>query len=293
MSRTAILFTGQGFAVEQVASGSSDFDDLLRNAYAEVFAEAMPDLAKLSPGQMAQNEISALLLLRSALHHIKELKCASPIDVAAVAGYSVGQYIALHFAEVFDAETLAQLVLARCKAMNQVATAQNGGMMAVLGLAGKVVLKLVAEHSDEVYLANDNAVGNLTLAGDRQQLRTLATQLQQAGAYKVQALTTSGAWHCPMMAAALPELGAILAKTPFQSPSLPVIDNVTGEAFDANPEQIKQQLLTHLQASVLWKKSVKTLAAMGVDKAIELTGFDLLTRMGPHIARSIQFASAG
>jgi len=74
-------------------------------------------------------------------------------------------------------------------------------------------------------------------------------------------LKVSGAFHSPLMNAAVPGLRDALAKTPFQNPSCPVIANATAEPV-TSPERAVEQLAAQLTAPVRWVESMLRLDAL-------------------------------
>ena len=81
----------------------------------------------------------------------------------AAAGHSLGEYAALVAAGAIDFEDGVRLVDARAQAMDRAAKAQRGGMVAMLGGEEDAVRELARRL--ELVIANDNAPGQLVLAG--------------------------------------------------------------------------------------------------------------------------------
>ena len=59
-----------------------------------------------------------------------------------------------------------------------------------------------------------------------------------------------------------------------------------------NIKNIEKQLLLHLTHKVRWRESIQFLLNQGVVKFIEMSHFDLLSKMGPFISRKVQWLSA-
>ena len=111
-------------------------------------------------------------LLASSFHW----KEHSPIRPHAVAGYSVGQYLALHDAGVLNRQDLITLVFKRCKAMNKAAEYSSGAMAAILGMRYEQVKKIALDQS--VSISNNNS-GNITVAGDQAQTKVCEIALKK------------------------------------------------------------------------------------------------------------------
>ena len=70
------------------------------------------------------------------------------------------------------------------------------------------------------------------------------------------------------MRPAAKELEAVLADISFNSPQIPVVQNVSADIYD-DPQQIKQNLIKQLYEPVLWVDCVRVMHKAGVSKLIE------------------------
>ena len=147
------------------------------------------------------------------------------VTVAAVAGHSLGEYTALVAAGALDPEGGARLVAARGDAMQAAADASPGTMAAVLGLD----LDLVARACSGVegaWPANDNAPGQVVVAGTAAGVEAAGEAAKALGAKRVMALAVGGAFHSPLMAAAQGRLDAALDAAHFHDATVDVVANV-------------------------------------------------------------------
>ncbi|MCZ0901669.1 acyltransferase domain-containing protein, partial [Microcoleus sp. HI-ES] len=80
---------------------------------------------------------------------------------AVVAGHSLGEYVALYAAGVFDFETGLRLVKRRAELMD---TASGGQMVALIGF-DRQELELQIQYSRDVVLANDNSEAQVVISG--------------------------------------------------------------------------------------------------------------------------------
>ena len=283
--KTAWNFTGQGFDFENIKKLSTlSFPNDIAQCYEETFERSLHPLSSLHKIDCEKNEISAAILLTSTLECIGKMTSA-PV---AVAGYSVGQYFALHAAGCISRKDLIYLVFHRCKAMNKAADVNKGSMAAILGLKYETISKIAKSHS--VVISNDNAPGNVTIAGEEVRIQQACDSALKLGAYKVQILQTAGAWHCDLMMSAEEELAHAISEVTWLPPQIPIIDNVT--ALEMEFSNIEKQLLLHLTSRVRWRESIKFIINLGVTKFIEMSHFELLSRMGPFISRKVQWVPA-
>lgn len=281
-NKVVFIYSGQGFNFRDISQISDFcFPTDLREVYSEVFGHNLTPIDQLTEETYGTNEISTALLLASALHWNEKI----PKIPYAVAGYSVGQYLALHAAGVLNRKDLITLVFKRCKAMNMAAKHPRGAMAAILGMRYDDVEKITLDNS--VSISNNNAPGNITVAGKQKNIIKVCEIALKNGAYKAQLLNTSGAWHSRLMKPALPDLKNAISQVELRPPQMPVIDNVTGLELDF--DNIESKLLSHLISEVKWLESMRFLTGSNVPKFIERTHFDMLIKMGPFIDRKVHW----
>jgi [acyl-carrier-protein] S-malonyltransferase len=116
-----------------------------------------------------------------------------------IAGHSLGEYTALHAAGVVSLAQALTLIHARGKAM---ATIENGGMVAVIGLLPDALSKMIQDLNHEgvsCVLANDNSPQQAVLSAASPHLPVLVERSRALGAIKSVILNVSGPFHSPMM----------------------------------------------------------------------------------------------
>ena len=186
--------------------------------------------------------------------------------VTAVAGHSLGEYTALVAAGVLTPEDGARLVSSRACAMQVAADATPGTMAAVLGLEPHLV-EQVCDRIEGAWTANDNAPGQVVIAGTAAGVAAAGVAAKELGAKRVLPLAVGGAFHSPLMAPARARLDAALARAPWASAQLPVVANVDATAHTRGWARL---LSAQLVAPVRWRQSLLTLAGLGVDRFVEL-----------------------
>jgi [acyl-carrier-protein] S-malonyltransferase len=196
------------------------------------------------------------------------LREAGGPEPVAVAGHSLGEYTALVAAGVLDETAGARLVAARGAAMQAAATARPGTMAAVLGLDLADVAAACA-GVEGAWVANDNAPGQVVIAGTQTGVDTAGERARQRGAKRVIPLAVSGAFHTPLMAPAHKDLDVALAATTFTDATVSAVANVDATAHTAGG-QWRGLLSAQLTSPVRWRESLGRLADMGVTTFIEL-----------------------
>jgi [acyl-carrier-protein] S-malonyltransferase len=190
----------------------------------------------------------------------------SGVPVGAYAGHSLGEYTALVAAGALSPEMGARLVADRGEAMQSAADQSPGTMAAVLGLSPELVAQ-ACEATNEAWVANDNAPGQVVIAGSSSGVEIASRQARALGAKKVVALSVGGAFHSPLMAPAQVRLDAALDSAELGRSKTPVVTNVDGEE---HRDGWRELLAAQLCAPVRWRESLLRLSHLGADRFLEL-----------------------
>ena len=199
---------------------------------------------------------------------------------AVAAGLSLGEYSALHAAGVFDAATAVKLVAFRGKAMEQAAAGRESAMVAVLNLDRAPLQEACDAASDLgcVVICNYNCPGQLVIGGDKTAVDKAAELALAAGARRCLPLNVSGPFHTSLMHPAGDALREKCKAVRFAPMQFPVLFNCLGHEMEET-DTIAALLEKQVQSGVRWEVTVRRLAELGVDAAIEigpgraLTGF--------------------
>jgi len=188
------------------------------------------------------------------------------VTLSAVAGHSLGEYTALVAAGALDPEDAARLVAARGDAMQSAADASAGTMAAVLGLDPDLVAQ-ACSGVEGAWPANDNAPGQVVVAGTVEGVEAAGEAAKALGAKRVMPLAVGGAFHSPLMAPAQARLDAALHAAHFHDANIDVVANVDAAAHrDGWASLLSRQLV----CPVRWRESLQTLAGRGVTHYLEL-----------------------
>jgi [acyl-carrier-protein] S-malonyltransferase len=281
MTKTAWVFPGQGS--QAIGMGADLFD--LPEAK-ERFAEAN-DILGWSIAEVCQNEEDkvsrtlytqpCLYVVESVLANLMQAKGQQP---DAVAGHSLGEYVALYAAGVFDFATGVTLVKRRAELMD---SASDGMMAALLG-CDRDQLDQQIQQTPGVVLANDNNAAQVVISGTPEAVDTILNTVKAKRAVK---LNVSGAFHSPLMKEAAAEFQTVLDRATFKTAHVPVLSNVDPTpATDA--AILKQRLSQQMTGSVRWREISLQLAEIGMTRVVEigpgkvLTG--LIKRTCPNLA---------
>lgn len=266
----ALLFPGQGSQRPGMGapwrdhpswSLTAEISDAAGRDVADLLVDADADTLKTTRNAQLAAFALSLVILDAA-------RAAGLADasVAATAGHSLGEYTALVAAGVLTPGEGGRLVAARGEAMQRAADAAPGTMAAVLGLDPEAVHR-ACDGVDGAWVANDNAPGQVVVAGTAEGVAAAGEAATALGAKRVMPLPVGGAFHSPLMASAQADLDAALATATWADARVPVVANV-----DATPhtEGWATTLSSQLVSPVRWRESLLALPALGVTATLEL-----------------------
>jgi [acyl-carrier-protein] S-malonyltransferase len=204
-----------------------------------------------------------------------------------MAGHSLGEIAALVAAGALRERDGLELVTLRGRLMQEAGLrAGDGGMVAVLGRgAAEHAPEIAAAH--ELTLANDNSPQQVVLSGARAELPAAVAHAKELG-LRAMELDVTGAFHSPMMASAVPEFAAALARTEFSEPRVPVISAVTVQAF----EDPRAELADALTMPVRWREVMLAAHERGVGRFVEVGPGRVLTGLAKRTLADVELVNA-
>jgi [acyl-carrier-protein] S-malonyltransferase len=275
---TAILFPGQG-------SQTTEMRDLV--------ARVRPDLLELAAHVVGDDPFpradEGTNFAQPAIF------CASLAGWEALgrppaelmAGHSLGELGALVAAGALDEREGLELVTLRGRLMHESGLAAgDGGMLALMGAgASEQAAEIAAAH--ELTVANDNSPMQVVLSGAVAALPAAAVQARELGLRPIE-LDVTGAFHSPMMAAAVPEFQAALAKTTFAEPRCTVVSAVTAQPF-TDP---RVELADALTMPVRWREVMLTLQELGAQRFVDVGPGRVLTGLAKRTLKGVELVNA-
>jgi [acyl-carrier-protein] S-malonyltransferase len=193
------------------------------------------------------------------------------IRPVALAGHSLGELSALVAAGALEPDEGLRLAVRRGELMDAAGEEQEG-MLAVLGADQALVEQLAEEQG--VVLANDNAPGQVVLAGAVQRLRAASTQARERGARAI-LLDVAGAFHTAAMAAAVEPFRTALDEVELYPPAIPVISGSTALPFD----DVRGELAAAIGRPVRWRATMLAFAQLGVGTFVDFGPGQVLARL--------------
>ncbi|QSJ17492.1 ACP S-malonyltransferase [Nostoc sp. UHCC 0702] len=270
MTKTAWVFPGQGSQTQGMGTDLLDIPSVK-----EKFDQAEAILG-WSVTEICQNEeekLSHTLYTQPSLYVVESILADLVRERGhkpdLVAGHSLGEYIALYIAGVFDWSAGLHLVKRRAELMDSTV----GGMMAALMNFDRDKLEKVIAETPDVVLANDNSSTQVVISGTPEAVQAVMSQVKAKRAIP---LKVSGAFHSPLMAAAAAEFRDILESVVFQPATVPVLSNAEPVA-SIDAEILKQRLTQQMTGSVRWREISLQLPVNDIKQVMEIGPGNVLT----------------
>ena len=169
--------------------------------------------------------------------------------------------------------------------MNEAGQRTPGGMVSMTGLDAETVRDVcLTAGTDVAYI---DAPDQVTISGTQETLTRARRLVQIKGARRVVPLRVSGPFYSPLMEPALERLRNAIAGFTFNTPSVPVVANVTAQPL-TDLEAIKEELVSQITHSVRWQQSVENMIARGVTTFFEMGPGEVLTKLINRISPGAQ-----
>jgi [acyl-carrier-protein] S-malonyltransferase len=276
MSKQAWVFPGQGSQtlgmLKELATEYSIIQETFAQA-SEALGYDLWDVVQNNEQKLNQTHVTQPALLAASYAIYKLLLEKEQIQPTYFAGHSLGEYSALVCAGVIGFADAVKLVEARGQFMQQAVPIGTGAMFAIIGLDDNTVvascLQAKAETNEVVAAVNFNSPGQVVIAGNKKATLVAANLCKEQGAKRALPLAVSVPSHCELMKPAADKLAVLLKKIQFNTPEIPVINNVD-VAYPTEPNIIKQALVEQLYSPVRWTETVTKLAELKVEALLEV-----------------------
>jgi [acyl-carrier-protein] S-malonyltransferase len=269
----AALFPGQGSqTVGMLADFESDCPEV-KDTFTEASDALGYDLwalAQEGPAeQLSLTEITQPLMLTAGVALYRAWSQANGQSASYMAGHSLGEYTALTAA---------------------------GSLQLADGLDDDKIESVCTQVATETGLVieavNYNAPGQLVIAGDAVAVEASLPLLKEAGAKRALPLPVSAPFHCALMKPAAERLQDKLDAIEVNTPSVPVIQNVSIQP-ESDVSVIRAQLIKQTFSPVRWTQTVRSFEGLGIQSAAEFGPGAVLCGLAKRIQTDAQHFPLG
>jgi len=233
------------------------------------FGEPLADLILDAPAErLARTREAQLCVLLTSLIAWEAIRddVAAPV---AFAGHSLGQVTALIASGALPLEDGVRFAARRAELTQAAADAHPGKMAALLGATVEQAAEACAAALDGAWIANDNAPGQVVVAGTPDGVEAASARAKEIGVKRATPLNVGGAFHTPLMRDAADALPAELANVTFETPAAPVVSNLDAAAH-SDRDDWHQRSAEHVAVPVRWRESMQTMADLGATSFLEV-----------------------
>ena len=296
----ALIFPGQGSqyigmgkdffeSSDETKSLFKNLDETMGMKLSELmFSGSEEELSKTTNSQPAIMSVSIAIL-----REINSRGLLNKKQIHSVAGHSLGEYSALVANNSLSFEDSVKLLIIRSEAMQRSMPLGTGGMAAVLGLSEEEILIIIEKLKayGKLYIANDNADGQIVLSGEINAIDHLCVNAKTLGAKRAIKLPVSAPFHCELINDASITLKEELEKFSFDEFSYPLYSNVTAEKTEAS--NIKTLLSKQIVNKVRWREIIQNMIKDKVEIFVEIGPGNVLTNLLKRNSRGVKAVSIG
>lgn len=266
----AVVFPGQGTQAPGMAAPWRDHpawavveraEKALGEPLADLIVDAPPErLARTREAQLAV--LLTSLVAWEAAHDVVD----TPV---AFAGHSLGQVTALIAAGAIPLEDGVRFAARRAELTQAAADRHPGRMAALLGATPEQAAEACQAAPEECWVANDNAPGQVVIAGTPAGVEAGVARAKQLGVRRATPLNVGGAFHTPLMSDASDELARELRQVELRDTTVPVVSNDDACAYTEGAGW-RARLAAHVSVPVRWREVQLTLASLHAAQLVEV-----------------------
>ena len=287
MAKVAFVFSGQGDQYPGMGADLAQTSEAAEKIFA-VCDEIRPGTSAMCFGGSAE-DLRVTSNTQPCLYAMElaaaEALAERGLQADCVAGFSLGEVAAAAFAGYYSVQVGFRLVMRRGELMQACADRVRTSMIAVLKLSSEKVEEL-AGHFGQVYPVNYNCPGQISVAGQADQMRKFMAEVRENGGRAVP-LKVAGAFHSPFMEGAREPFASAIDEELEKSPigAIPLYSDVTAQPYGEN---VTELLSSQLCNPVRWEQLVRNMMESGVDTFVEIGPGRTLTNMIHRISADVK-----
>jgi [acyl-carrier-protein] S-malonyltransferase len=283
----AIIFPGQGTQTTGMGAPWRDHAawsvvDRAEAALGEPLSSLLLDAPAEQLTRTRDAQLAVLLTSLVAWEAVGE-RIEAPI---AFAGHSLGQVTALIASGALPLEDGVRFAARRAELTQAAADARPGRMAALLGASLEQAEEACRAAPDGCWIANDNAPGQVVIAGTPAGVEAGSVQAKQLGVKRATPLNVGGAFHTPLMRDAAEGLAAELPAVPLSPSTAPVVSNGDAQPYE-DADGWRSRLAVHVTDPVRWRTSMETIAELGATRCLEVGHGSMLATLAKRIVADL------
>lgn len=296
MSKIAFVFPGQGSQYSGMGKELADTFSVARQLFEEADDALGFKLSSLcfsgSDEELKLTANTQPAILTTSIAVLKVAQQETGLEADYLAGHSLGEYSALVCSGALSFVDAVRIVRARGTFMQEAVPFGTGTMAAILGVERDILDDICREaaEGEVVAPANYNSPGQIVIAGATTAVARAIEIAKARGFRKAMLLPVSAPFHCALMKPAADRLAGVLESIQVNEMKLPVIANVTAEP-NMNRDMVKLLLVTQVCSPVLWEQSIVAMAALNVNRFVEMGPGKVLSGLVKRISKEVTTAN--
>ena len=276
MGKIGLIFPGQGSQSVGMGNAFYNASPVAKQIFHAANEALNFDLAKLcfegTEDDLKLTTNTQPAIVTTSIADLRMLQEQITLDVAFVAGHSLGEYSALVCAGALEFADAVRIVRKRGQFMQEAVPVGVGTMAAIIGLDQADVEAFCAQANADgniVTLANINSPGQYVISGHVKAVEAVIASAKEKGAKRAIPLAVSAPFHCALMQPAADNLAPVMEAVTFSDLAIPLVNNAEVSVITSGTEA-RQSLVRQMYSAVRWEQSIRVMLEQGVDTFIEV-----------------------